>query len=225
MKCPHCLVDFNDEQTWWSVVIGHDADKWWLLTRRHCPTCRRFILRLENGDFLPPGYPQGMESVRLSNLSRAVQVWPKGISRAPMPKEVPPSISEDYKEACLVLSDSPKASAALSRRCLQNLLRQAAGVKAGDLFDEIQQVLDSKQLSSTIADNIDAVRAIGNFAAHPTKSKSTGEIVDVEPHEAEWNLDVLESLFDFYFVLPAKAQSKKDALNKKLGDAGKGLVK
>ena len=49
-------------------------------------------------------------------------------------------IVEDYKEACLVLSDSPKASAALSRRCLQNLLRGAAGVKPGDLSIEIQQV-------------------------------------------------------------------------------------
>jgi hypothetical protein len=73
-------------------------------------------------------------------------------------------------------------------------------------------VLDTKQLPSTIADSIDSVRHIGNFAAHPIKSQSTGEIVDVEPNEAEWNLDVLESLFDFYYVLPAKAQAKKRTL-------------
>lgn len=142
-----------------------------------------------------------------------------------MPKEVPPSILQDYTEACLVLADSPKASAALSRRCLQNLLRQSAAVKQGDLFNEIQQVLDSKQLPSTIADNVDAVRSIGNFATHPIKSHSTGEIVEVEPHEAEWNLDVLESLFDFYYVLPAKAQAKREALNKKLADTGKSGVR
>jgi hypothetical protein len=29
------------------------------------------------------------------------------------------------------------------------------------------------------------VRTIGNFAAHPIKSTSTGTIVDVEPGEAE----------------------------------------
>ena len=34
--------------------------------------------------------------------------WPKGVSRAPVPIEVPPGIVEDYKEACLVLTDSPK---------------------------------------------------------------------------------------------------------------------
>jgi hypothetical protein len=35
----------------------------------------------------------------------------------------------------------------------------------------------------------------GSFAAHEIKSKVTGAVVDVEVGEAEWNLDVLESLF------------------------------
>ncbi len=152
-------------------------------------------------------------------------VRPKGVSRAPVPVEVPSDIVDDYEEACLVLSDSPKASAALSRRCLQNLLRKAAGVTPGNLIGEIQQVLDSGKLPSSIAENIDAVRNIGNFAAHPSKSNSTGEIVPVEPHEAEWNLDVLELLFDFYFVEPARARARRDALNKKLQDAGRPPLK
>jgi hypothetical protein len=69
------------------------------------------------------------------------------------------------------------------------------------------------------------MRNIGNFAAHPNKSKSSGEVVPVELHEAEWNLDVLESLFDFYFVQPARAKARRDALNKKLADTGKGPMK
>jgi hypothetical protein len=44
--------------------------------------------------------------------------------------------------------------------------------------------------------------------------------VEVETGEAEWNLDVLESLFDFYFVAPAPGAAGKAALNKKLADAG-----
>lgn len=47
----------------------------------------------------------------------------------------------------------------------------------------------------------------------------------MEPGEAEWNLDVLEALFDFYFVAPAKAQERRDALNRKLKEAGKGPIK
>jgi Domain of unknown function (DUF4145) len=224
VKCPHCLVDFNDAQTWWSVVIGTDADGMWLLTRRRCPTCDRFILQLESA-MAHAGYAEGQLKYRLSGVTQTVQVWPKGVARAPLHLEVPPGIAEDYKEACLVLADSPKASAALSRRCLQNLLRSAAGVKPGNLSDEIQQVLDSRQLPSAVAESIDAVRAIGNFAAHAIKSKTSGEIVGVEVGEAEWNLDVLESLFDFYYALPAKAKAKKDALNKKLAESGKPPLK
>lgn len=142
-----------------------------------------------------------------------------------MPAEVPKNFTLDYTEACLVLSDSPKASAALSRRCLQHLLRESAGVKKADLADEIQQVIDSRQLPSHLSESLDAIRNTGNFAAHPIKSKSTGEIVDVEPGEAEWNLDVLESLFDFFFVQPALLMRKRAALDKKLSDAGKPPMK
>lgn len=66
---------------------------------------------------------------------------------------------------------------------------------------------------------------IGNFAAHPIKSKNTGEIMKVETGEAEWNLDTLEGLFDFYFVQEAKAKERKERLNQKLAEAGKPLIK
>lgn len=90
---------------------------------------------------------------------------------------------------------------------------------------EIQQVLDNGKLPSHLAEIIDAIRAVGNFAAHPTKSRSTGEIVPVEPAEAELNLEVLEGLFDFYFVSPAKTAARKAEINAKLADAGKPALK
>ena len=80
-------------------------------------------------------------------------------------------------------------------------------------------------MPSHLTESIDAIRNIGNFAAHPQKNTSTGEIVEVEFGEAEWILDVLESLFDFYFVQPAILKAKKDALNKKLADVGKPPMK
>jgi hypothetical protein len=138
---------------------------------------------------------------------------------------VPALFATDYSEACLTLADSPKASAALSRRCLQNILREVAKVKRGSLDDEIQAVIDSRTLPSHITESLDAVRHIGNFAAHPIKSKASGEIIEVEAGEAEWNLDALESLFEFYFVQPAQLQRKRDALNAKLKAAGKPELK
>jgi hypothetical protein len=148
-------------------------------------------------------------------------VRPKGISRQPPPQDVPPEIAAEYNEAALVLSDSPKASAALSRRCLQHLLRDVAKIKASDLSKEIDDVIALGVLPSNITDELDKVRTVGNFAAHPNKSTSTGVILDVEPGEAEWNLEVLEDLFDFYFVRLARSAKLKADINLKLIAAGK----
>ena len=98
-------------------------------------------------------------------------------------------------------------------------------MRPGNLAEEIQQVIDSGKLPSSLAESVDAIRNIGNFAAHPMKSKTSGEILPVEPGEAEWNLDVLESLFDFYFVQPQIIRKKREALNQKLKDAGKPPMK
>ena len=215
MKCPHCLENFFES---WELLSPStlkdlkDIDCNWALKYSRCPSCKRLIILLSK--YSPAGTFLSSQLVR-----------PKSFSRSPLPSEVPPEFSEDYKEACLVLSDSPKASAALSRRCLQNLLREMAKTKNKDLSDQIEEVIDSKQLPSHLSEGIDAVRNIGNFAAHPIKSKSTGEIVDVEPGEAEWNLDILEGLFDFFFVQPETLKKKREKLDQKLKDAGKPPMK
>lgn len=141
------------------------------------------------------------------------------------PKDVPEDFAADYREAAAVLTESPKASAALSRRCLQHLIREQAGIKKPDLAKEIDELLSSKVLPSHLAEAIDAIRNIGNFAAHPIKTTATGEVVPVEPGEAEWTLDVLDGLFDFYFVQPALLKAKRDALNAKLASANKPPIK
>ena len=53
------------------------------------------------------------------------------------------------------------------------------------------------------------------------KSTSTGIIVDVEPGEAEGTLDLIERLFDSYFVGPAMTAARKVEINKKLVAVGK----
>lgn len=151
-------------------------------------------------------------------------VFPRGAHRPPAPPEVPEAVGQDYNEACLVFDDSPQASAALSRRCLQHLLVERRVSKSENLSTAIDDAL-SVHPPTHIAENLDAVRNIGNFAAHPQKCKNSGEILPVEPHEAEWNLDVLEMLFDFYYVQPARSAARRDALNKKLEEAGKKPIK
>lgn len=211
----HCLVEFHDNKK--AIFISDDLDGGWELNFYSCPACKRMNMFLINGTKVNVG--PGKFS--LDEIKSSTPIRPIGSNRLPCPPEVPPQIAEDYIEACKVLSLSPKASAALSRRCLQNLLRDATIVEHGNLYNEIQGVIDSGILPTHLVEIIDLIRVIGNFAAHPTKSKNTGEIIDVEPDEAEWNLEVLELLFDFFYVQPVITAKKKEGINKKLIDAGK----
>lgn len=187
MKCPHCLENFHWKPQQ-KLIISDPTDHWGAISAV-CPACSKAVIFLTKGQI---------------NQARTgfVRIWddrlvyPRAITRGPCPAEVPAEIAEDYEEACLVIRDSPKASAALSRRALQHLLR-TAGVTKSDLSHEIQELLDSRKLPSHLAENIDAIRNLGNFSAHPQKSTNSGEILPVEPHEAEWTLEVLEQLFDF----------------------------
>lgn len=209
MKCPHCLhavhINFN------ANIILEDEVLRWVAEASHCPACDQPIIYISSY-FL---YTQETNDRLLA--------YPRGISRSPLPAEVPPEFAGDYNEACRVLADSPKASAALSRRCLQHLLREKASATQHNLIDQISHVMPS--LPSHLAEMIDSVRVMGNFAAHPMKSTNTGEVLDVEPGEAEWLLDTLEELFDHYLVKPALIQQKRTAINGKLAQAGKPPMK
>jgi len=216
MKCPHCQTNFHDKVT--VGELGADRDAFWFLESQRCPACNRLVLQLVSKAI---ARVKGMNAVLAGNEASRYFVRPKAACRPSPPPDVPTEFAQDYIEASLVLADSPKASAALSRRCLQHMLREKAGVKKSDLSKEIDQVLASGTLPCHLAEAIDAVRNIGNFAAHPIKSTASGEVLPVEPGEAEWTLDVLDGLFDFYFVQPAVLQRKKTALNTKLASANK----
>ena len=221
MQCPWCLEHFHE--SWDYKFVVRVKAKSWGVGSTICAACGEVIFTL--GQFIQLFARVGEQPQVSADLETFFRVYPPGTSRPPIPSEVPSEFATDYREACLVLEDSGKASAALSRRCLQHLLREKAGIKRDDLAKEIQQVLDSKQLPGYLADDLDAIRNIGNFAAHPMKAIHTGEILDVEPQEAEWLLNLLEGLFDFYFVQPKRAKAKREALNLKLGGAGKPPMK
>src|ERR1051326_1783184 len=168
MKCPHCRVEIHSNPS--LILVGTDRVGGWVLQRENCPACGKLSLKLQMGDAMaaPGGQFVGIHGVRVESL-----VHPRGALRPPCPTAVPAALADDYNEACLVLPESPKASAALSRRCLQHLLREAAKVKPGNLANEIQEVIESGKLPTYLAESIDAVRHTGNFGAHPMKSQHT----------------------------------------------------
>jgi hypothetical protein len=108
---------------------------------------------------------------------------------------------------------------------LQRIIREKARITKRDLNAEIDEIIAEGDVSSNLAADLDMIRTIGNFVAHPIKSTDSGQVVPVEPGEAEALLDVLEPLFDHYFVRPAKRAAMQERVNQKLADAGKQPLK
>lgn len=126
------------------------------------------------------------------------------------------------------MSVSPTASAAFARRCLQTILTHQKYLRS-KLVQQIEDLLKeadpARIVPHYITTRLDAVRNFGNFSAHEMQDKATAEILDVQPGEAEWCLEILEDLIEHYFVRPAAEQAKIDKLNERLRGAGKPEIK
>lgn len=196
MRCPTCAGLLQpDPQTQRQM---HDKVGAWKIYSGVCPACDQTMLLLTaaTSEKEPP-HLEIHESL-------------KELHRQPLPPEVIEPYGNDYDEACFVLADSPRASAALSRHCLQRLLREKTKITAGDLSSEIAQVVASKMLPPALISSLAAVVDVCNLQAHPLKNNHPGSIQDMEPGEAEYLLDVLEALLDYCFVKPAQLKVDSD---------------
>lgn len=200
MKCPHCADSFSEQWTTKTLVSNLSA------RYAKCPSCREYAVEFRTATRAP-----------YRMIHPAVPVAWK------FTDAVPKAIAADIDEAAAVLPVSPKASAALSRRLLQEVLRDYAKTQERDLARQIEEVLPT--LPSYLADAIDGVRVLGNFGAHPIKSKETGVIAEVEPGEAEWLLQTVAEAIDHYIVRPGALADRRNALNVKLKQFGKPPLK
>lgn len=214
MQCPHCGVEAHFQFVIQTLTHGSSRALPYRYRTGFCPSprCSELVVQYKGAS-------------AFGDSEEGWLYWiPSAPTRGPIPTEVPVSIAEDYREACDVLYISSKASAALSRRCLQAILR-VNGYRARDLAGEVDLLLSetdaSKAIPADLRTVVDAIRHFGNFSAHPITDVTTLQIIDVEPHEAEWCLDVIEECFQHFYVRPAQAAARKAALDAKLAQAGK----
>lgn len=142
-------------------------------------------------------------------------------SAKPLPAYIPTGLQEDYKEACAIRDLSPKASATLSRRCLQGMIRNFCGIQEPTLFQEINALKNAvdngnapKGVDPESMDAIDHVRGIGNIGAH--MEKDIDVIIGVDAGEADALIQLLEMLFDDWYV----ARNKREARLAKVQQIG-----
>lgn len=203
IKCPHCscYYHYEDDETPDStavasldhalVAIGQDGDLTLYLRKDVCLNCGRVQLGLtgwmaDGGGWGDPLYPH-----------RSIYPIPR------VPPEVPQEFAADYVEAWTILGDSPRASAALSRLCLERILLEKSGVPGvtgKNLKQDIEKVVQSNSLPTSISKLLDAPRLLGNLAVHANRSLDTGTVVPVKPEDAEFCLEIIGLLFDHYFV-------------------------
>lgn len=146
-----------------------------------CPNCGQYTIKVI-------GIGKNVKDVDLSirPISSAKQ----------FPNYIPKAIRQDYEEACAIVSLSPKASATLSRRCLQGMIRDYWKIKEKNLYDEISAL--KNHIPADLWASIDALRQLGNIGAH--MEKDTNVIVDIDPDEANSLIKLIELLMKEWYI-------------------------
>lgn len=208
--CPHCDRDvtITDERittSWHTNNIKNALGRHTLVSSFIvCPNpqCKKYTL---SSTLFESHYRNGEE------LDKEIQRWnliPPSNAKS-FPDYIPQQILADYYEACLIRDLSPKASATLARRCLQGIIRDFWGVKPGRLFDEIEAIKD--KVDPLTWNAIDAVRKVGNIGAH--MEKDINLILEVEPHEAELLINLIETLFKDWYVTREERRARLLAIS------------
>lgn len=130
-------------------------------------------------------------------------------ARKSYPDYIPKQIRKDYEEACLIADLSPKASATLSRRCLQGMIRDFFKVKKDSLCDEICAIADLPGMSANQVSALNALRKIGNIGAHPERDINL--IVDVDEDEANLMISLIEFFIQNWYI---QRHDEEEMMNK-----------
>lgn len=146
-----------------------------------CPTCNKISLTIN-------GISNDFKDI-------FIPIYPNSLAKQ-FPEYIPKAIRDDYEEAYSIVNLSPKASATLSRRCLQGMIRDFWNIHKHRLVDEINELQSLIPPAQWKA--ITALRKIGNIGAHMEQDVNT--IINVDIGEAEKLLKLIELLIDKWYI-------------------------
>ncbi len=196
MECPHCRSEIA--ATPHAFALGEDQDGAWQVANVRCPTCDRLVVNLT------------------TKQGKSYPVWPQSFCRPRLSADVPADYAEEYQTAARVLCHSEEASAAISRRLLHRVLSVKTGAGHGSLSDQIRQAVISSDLPPYLKQALQTLSRVAKLDPGTPKSERPEGLTPVEPGEADWLLDVLEAMFDLYFVEPAKMGRRQASLEQKI---------
>lgn len=195
-QCPFCSMimpisgetsawqypGFDSSRAFYDLSTGRSYNESCLQIHFYkCPNCGEYTIEVKG------------KGSAVKNVNMLIQP----ISSAKQfPEYIPAAIREDYEEACAIVSLSPKASATLSRRCLQGMIRDFWNISESNLSKAIAQLEGKIPVPQWRV--IDGVRRIGNIGAH--MEKDINLIVDIEPEEAQKLLKLIEHLLEQWYI-------------------------
>lgn len=190
-QCPYCTVVMpvtSDTLSTRTPSFSSLDDKHYgrtesslLIKFYKCPSCNQYSIHVSG------------TGTKVSDIN--MNIRPISMAKQ-FPNYIPQAIRDDYEEACAIVSLSPKASATLSRRCLQGMIRDFHGIDDNNLakaIGKLEGLIPAPQWKV-----IDGVRRIGNIGAH--MEKDINLIVDIDPSEADKLIKLIEHLLEQWYI-------------------------
>ena len=210
--CPYCAskttINSNNFSASENGMTINNAEGYRLIRNEWivCPNsdCKKITLTAILYDY------QFNSTFREWNRKEKIKHWnllPNSFAKT-FPDYIPEVLRRDYEEAASIIEQSPKASATLSRRCLQGIIRDFWGVSKSRLVDEINAIED--KVDPLTWKSIDAIRKVGNIGAH--MEKDINLIIEVDPQEAYLLLQLIELLFEEWYIHRHERELKLKAI-------------
>lgn len=160
-NCPHC--EAYAQQHWqditWSYRGQHGYSNPYDAQINRCERCKEYGFWID------------------SQL-----IYPKE-SPAPLPSEdMPEEVERHFREARKVVSDSPRAAAAILRLAMETLAEDLTGKENQSLYQNIGELLDEGRIDERMQQALDSVRVFGNDYVH------AGEITEEDDAETALRL-------------------------------------
>lgn len=194
-RCPNCSAyaqqHWARELTYTDDLAGTQARNvfdqnpdniWGDIARATCLACKDDSVWMKSDLFVPevklPFGTRQQDKPSYMKVTRWVMIWPKE-SAAPLPHEaLPEELKELHSEARAVLTDSPRAAAALLRLLMEKLLQDTTGT-TNRLNDQIGLLVERGTFDQRLQETADTIRVSGNKAVHPAEIQSQGDTAEV----------------------------------------------
>ena len=214
--CPFCnsdqtVTDGERQITFADLTIGNaDGPRRLVVKFVVCPNprCRKASLSASL---------HGREtSGKRAYTGKHIKTWdlvPPSRARS-FPVTLPAHVLQDYQEACLIAELSPKASAALSRRCLSSMLRDFWQVQPGRLGDEFRQI--KGPVDPLTWEAIESVRKSGRIES--LLESEGAEVLDIDPGDANLLIGLIETLIQDWYVAREERRKRLKEIRKITGE-------